>query len=157
MTKNTLLKKLGVPLAAIALVAGGGAIMAQAQTSKAATDTSATATVSSATTGTSADPVDANGSSEANEATEVHTGNKGDHGGPHVDGVVTAVNGTTITVNDDDDATAVVYTVDASKATINAPVKVGDKVMIKGTVTGTNVAATDVKTGATLRYPGAAN
>lgn len=83
----------------------------------------------------------------------------GQHRGGHAplgnDGNITAISGSTITMSEESDEGGASYTVDASKATFlkdGAPatiadLKVGDKVFIKGTVTGTTVAATEVSLG----------
>jgi Domain of unknown function (DUF5666) len=78
--------------------------------------------------------------------------------GPHVDGSVTAINGTTITLSHASRGTndaATVYTVDASAAKINkngaastlSAISVGDQLFVEGTVSGTNVVATQVNDG----------
>ncbi len=75
---------------------------------------------------------------------------------PGVMGKVTAINGSTITVEGKNNT---VYTVDASTAKILknrntvitiADIKVGDTIMAQGTVTGTNVVATTVFDGKPL-------
>ncbi|MDB4992377.1 MAG: hypothetical protein JWL75_622 [Parcubacteria group bacterium] len=130
-------KKLAVPLAAMALVlsAGGGIV--------AATHAADTGTTTAATT------------------------QDQDHGmrqKPAAMGTVTAVSGTTITLTDKQNGTT--YTVDASAATIRkhtAPVAgatptapttitasqiaVGDMLMVQGTVSGSNIAATAIEDG----------
>ncbi|MDB5237913.1 MAG: hypothetical protein JWM46_183 [Candidatus Kaiserbacteria bacterium] len=71
------------------------------------------------------------------------------------DGNVTAISGTTITMAEEADEGGTVYTVDAANATFSnngtagtiADIKVGDKVFVDGTVTGTNVAASAVNLG----------
>jgi membrane-bound inhibitor of C-type lysozyme len=104
-------------------------------------------------------------------------GGKGDKGHsdgqfePGVRGKVTAVSGTTITLTDkkgfkkdSTGATETTYTVDAGAATIKkitegtdgkpsettitvSDIKVGDMIMVKGTVSGTTVTATEIMTG----------
>ena len=95
---------------------------------------------------------------------------------PNLIGTVTAVNGNTLTVtsvklgwdkedreNDSDDSrpTPVIYTVDASNAkvvkagvvsTVSA-IAVGDKVMVQGKITGTNVVATAIRDGQPVKTP----
>jgi hypothetical protein len=71
------------------------------------------------------------------------------------DGNVTAINGTTITITEEADEGGASYTVDASKATVTnkgataalTDLKVGDKIFVQGTTSGTNVAATSVSLG----------
>ena len=77
---------------------------------------------------------------------------------PGVFGTVSAINGTTLTVESKgfgQSATATTYTVDASKATVTksgnastlSAVTLGDTVMVAGTVTGTSVVATTIRDG----------
>lgn len=81
--------------------------------------------------------------------------------GPHVHGTVTAVSGTTITVTEKRDGTT--YTIDASAATFKKGTKgaepttvtiseiaVGDEISAMGTLTGTNLTATEVIEGALM-------
>ena len=71
------------------------------------------------------------------------------------DGNITAINGTTITLTEEADEGSTVYTVDASGATYSkdgvaatlADLKIGDKIFVDGTVSGTNVTATKVSLG----------
>lgn len=78
--------------------------------------------------------------------------------GPHVHGTVTAVSGTTITITDAKDSKT--YTIDASAASFKkaaegaAPtavtiseIAVGDEIGAMGTISGTNVKATEVMEG----------
>lgn len=89
-------------------------------------------------------------------ATSIHAGKlpmggfgKG-HGpmGMGVHGKVTAVSGSTLTIEDTNprDNTTKTFTVDASKADITS-IAVGDEVMVMGTVSGTTVTATKVVEG----------
>ncbi len=72
--------------------------------------------------------------------------------GSHVDGVITAISGTTLTITADADHSGGTYTIDASNATVTkggaqatlSSFAVGDKVWAKGTITGTNVVATSI-------------
>ena len=77
--------------------------------------------------------------------------------GPGVMGTIASISGTAITVTGRNNTT---YPVDASAATVHvaaegaapttgtvASLKVGDMVGVRGTVTGTNVAATDIMSG----------
>jgi len=71
------------------------------------------------------------------------------------DGNITAINGTTIIMQEEADEGGASYAVDASNATItsnNAAVgisalKVGDKIFVQGTTSGTNVTATSISSG----------
>jgi hypothetical protein len=71
------------------------------------------------------------------------------------DGNVTAISGNTITMQEESDEGGASYTVDASKATITnngaaatvADIKVGDKIMVSGAVSGNNVTATAISLG----------
>lgn len=95
--------------------------------------------------------------------------NSADHSGPREDdnmrpehmpgtiGRVTAVSGTTLTVSVKKwkDNASIVYTVDASSATVEkagtastlSSVAVGDNVIIEGTITGTSIVATKIHDG----------
>jgi riboflavin synthase alpha subunit len=77
---------------------------------------------------------------------------------PGVHGTITAINGTAITITDERENTT--YTVDAGSATVmiaaqgSAPttgsvssLKVGDKIGVEGTVSGTSVTATKIMSG----------
>ena len=71
------------------------------------------------------------------------------------DGNITAINGTTITMQEEADEGGAIYTIDASQATFTnkgaaatiATLKVGDKIFVKGTTSGTNVTATSISLG----------
>jgi hypothetical protein len=71
------------------------------------------------------------------------------------DGNITAINGTTITMQEEADEGGASYTVDASKATVTnngasatlQDLKIGDKIFVQGTTSGTNVAATSISVG----------
>jgi hypothetical protein len=130
--KDNKMKKWMVPfLGASALMGGlvaGVASMAGAQTTT--------------TPGTTATP------------TTEHMGSHG-HAPEGQDGNITAISGSTITLQEEADEGGATYTVDASSATVNkdgvaaalSDLKVGDKVFIDGTVSGNNVAATSINTG----------
>jgi riboflavin synthase alpha subunit len=83
-----------------------------------------------------------------------HRGMRG-HGGPHMDGNITAINGATITVKEEADEGGTVYTVDASKAAFLkngaasqlSALAIGDKVFLEGTASANNVAATRIMSG----------
>jgi hypothetical protein len=71
------------------------------------------------------------------------------------DGNITAINGTSITMAEEANEGGASYTVDASKATVTnngatasfSDLKVGDKIFVQGTTSGTNVVATSVSLG----------
>lgn len=71
------------------------------------------------------------------------------------DGNVTAINGTTITMQEEANEGGASYVVDASQATVTnngvnaalSDVKVGDKIFVQGTTNGTNVTATSISLG----------
>jgi hypothetical protein len=75
--------------------------------------------------------------------------------GPHIDGNVTALSGTTITLTEEANEGSTVYAVDASKATVMkagaaselSAVAVGDKIFVQGTQNGSNVTATAIDDG----------
>ncbi len=82
-------------------------------------------------------------------------GFRGRHAPLGNDGNINAINGTTITMQEEANEGGASYNVDASKATVTnngaaatiSDLKVGDKIFVRGTVTGTNVAATTVSVG----------
>ena len=92
------------------------------------------------------------------------------HGGmmgrvPGVFGTVSAINGSTITVNSKGfgpNATATTYTVDGTNATVTkngaassvGNIAIGDIIMVQGTVSGTNVTATTIRDGMPQGMPG---
>lgn len=126
-------KKAAVLLTGFGLVAGSaGAIAFQ-------THAQAAAATSPATT-----------AAEAVEPQHAH--NHAPLGG---DGNITAINGTTITMQEESDEAGASYTIDASKATVTnngaaaalTDLKVGDKIFVQGTTSGTNVAATSISLG----------
>lgn len=130
--------KLALPLLAAAMVAGisVGALGVAGAQSAAAADTSTT-TSAVTTSGTSA---------------AAHPRGHAPLGG---DGIVASINGTTLTMTEEADEGGATYTIDASNATVTkdgataslASIAVGDKIFVKGTVTGTNVVATSVNSG----------
>jgi hypothetical protein len=71
------------------------------------------------------------------------------------DGVITSINGGTVIMQEEADEGGASYTVDASGATVTkdgtagtlGSLTVGDKIFVKGTVTGTNVVATAIADG----------
>ena len=137
--KNTkYLALLAIPLAALGIV--GSAAFAQTASSQA---TTAPVSVAQKVV----DPVDTQG-----DAAEPKTHGHRPLGG---DGVVAAITGTTLTMAEESDEGSASYTVDASKATISkdgvaatlSDIKVGDKVFVDGTTSGTTVVATTVSLG----------
>lgn len=71
------------------------------------------------------------------------------------DGNITSISGTNIVMTEEADEGGAAFTIDASSATfmVNGAAgkisdfKVGDKIFVKGTTTGTNVKATEVSSG----------
>lgn len=63
------------------------------------------------------------------------------------DGIVSSVNGSTIVMGEEADEGGASYTVDASAVTQLPAIKVGDKIFVEGTVTGTTVKATSISLG----------
>jgi hypothetical protein len=136
--EKTLQQKFGMPLMAAALVAGMGAgafALAGAQ-SAAAADTSTT------TANAAAGPA----------PTAMHPHGHAPLGG---DGIVASISGTTLTMTEESDEGGATYTVDASSATVSkdgasaslSSIAVGDKIFVKGTVSGTSVVATTINDG----------
>jgi len=87
------------------------------------------------------------------DATESKTHGHAPLGG---DGIVSSINGTTIVMGEESDEGGASYTIDASKATVTndgvaaatlADVKVGAKIFVEGSTTGTNVVATSISLG----------
>jgi len=78
---------------------------------------------------------------------------------PNVSGVVASVSGNTITMTSkmgrNKNATTTTYTVDATSATVTknstsssvSSIAIGDTIMVKGTVSGTNITATTIRDG----------
>src|SRR5581483_12201451 len=128
----------------VGLVAGV-ATMASAQS---ATTTNTPASVTSPAN-TAQNAVDTPESS--NDPADSTTGSQTPHHAPlGGDGVVSSISGTTIVMGEESDEGGASYTVDASKATVTnngaaatlADIKVGDKIFVQGTVSGTSVSAT---------------
>ncbi len=92
-------------------------------------------------------------------ATAISDGMGGHGFGGHAplgnDGNITAINGTTITMSEEADEGGASYTVNAAGAAVTnngaaaqlSDLKVGDKIFVNGTVSGTNVTATQISTG----------
>ncbi len=80
--------------------------------------------------------------------------NIGDHN-PRIVGTVTAISGTTLTLtsNNLSNNTSTTYSIDASNAKVEmngsvsstSNIKVGDMIWVEGTISGTNVVATEIK------------
>src|SRR5579859_7585683 len=78
------------------------------------------------------------------------------------DGNVVSINGTTIVMQEESEEGGASYTVDASNATFKkngatatiADIKVGDKIFVQGTTSGTSVAATSISDGFPGSKPG---
>lgn len=76
------------------------------------------------------------------------------------DGNVTAINGNTITMQEEANEGGAIYTVDASNAAITnngaqakiTDIKVGDKIFVQGDISGTNVAAKSISLGRTKGF-----
>lgn len=78
---------------------------------------------------------------------------------PNVSGVVASVSGNTITMTSkigrNKNATTTTYTIDATNATVTkngtsssvSSIAIGDTIMVKGTVSGTNITATTIRDG----------
>jgi hypothetical protein len=134
---NNISKKSAGLLIAVGLLTGAAAtvgLQSKAQTATNSTSTSAT----SSTSGSTTTPDRPHG-----------------HAPLGGDGNITAVSGTTITMQEESDEGSTAYTVDAGKATFTnngaaasiSDLKVGDKIFVSGTTSGTNVSATSVSLG----------
>jgi hypothetical protein len=129
--------KIVLPFAAIALMAGG-AVATMAVQSHAATST-ATATTSSST----------------NTPNPTHIGKHHGRAPLGGDGNITAINGKTLTMQEEADENGASYTIDATNATISnngangalTDLKIGDKIFVQGTTSFTNVVATSISLG----------
>jgi hypothetical protein len=148
MLKNKLRTSLLAGGMALVGMIGGTAFMASAQTSATTTVTPATTSVTSQTT------VD---TPEAGDVADVPGVAEKAHGHAPLggDGVVASITGTTIVIAEESDEGSASYTIDASKATVTnngaaatlADVKVGAKIFVQGTTSGTNVVATSISVG----------
>ena len=148
---NTIKNKLSAPLTLagmglVGLLVGIGAI-ASAQSATTSSPATVTTTSSSNTTQNTVDKPES-----ANDPTDGKTGSAGHHAPLGGDGVVSSINSSTIVMAEESNEGSASYTVDASKATVTSDgtsaslsdIKVGDKVFVKGAVSGTNVAATSI-------------
>jgi hypothetical protein len=129
----------------------GVAVMASAQsTTSTATPVSATVKTQTMDTPEPGDVADVPGVAESQTSAKTHG-----HAPLGGDGVVASINGTTIVVGEESDEGGASYTIDASKATVTnnnvaatlADVKVGAKIFVQGTTSGTNVSATSISIG----------
>ena len=88
-------------------------------------------------------------------ATSLSLGQGGGHAPIGQDGTMTAISGTTITMQEETNEGGTSYTVDASSATVTkdgatsalSALAVGDKIFVEGSVSGTNVTATSIADG----------
>ena len=142
--------KLSLFLGTLGLVVGSvGAIALQshAQTTPTVTDNSAAVT----TPAPASTPSPAPTSAPAAVATPKTHG----HAPMGGDGVIASINGKTIVMSEEADEGGASYTVDANNAAVTnsgaaaqiTDLKVGDKIFVQGTVSGTNVAATSISKG----------
>ena len=147
MLKNKLSKSLVFGLMALVGLGSGVAIMASAQ--------SATTTAPVVNTTVKAQTVDTPEPGDVPDAPgAVESGTHG-HAPLGGDGVVSSINGTTIVVGEEANEGGASYTIDASKAAVTndgvagslADIKVGAKIFVEGTTTGTNVVATSISLG----------
>ena len=148
MLKNKLSTTLLAGGMAVIGMIGGTAFMVSAQTSPTTTGTHGATSVTAQTAVDTPEPGDV--------ADVVGVAEKG-HGHAPLggDGVVASITGTTIVVGEESDEGGASYTIDASKATVSnngtvgtlADVKVGEKIFVQGTTSGTNVVATFISLG----------
>ena len=158
MNKNKLLIPL---LGGIALIGGlgaGAAGMASAQTPATTTSTVAATGTSGATTADVADTT-ATPAAATTSVNPAATGATATHSRGHMpigqDGNITAINGSTITMQEESDEGGATFQIDASNATVTnngataslSSLAVGDKIFVNGTISGSNVAATSVSLG----------
>lgn len=136
---------------ALTLLAGMGAgiaSFASAQSTAPSTATVSTVATGAATPTTPVvDPTDSTGTPDVGKA----------HGHAPMggDGNITAINGTTISMQEESDEGGATYTIDASNATVTnngaasslSNLKAGDKIFVQGQTSGTNVVATSISLG----------
>ena len=133
-----------VALIGLGIISGIAGTVAM-QVRAADTTTTPAVTTSAPTTDTTA-ATQSPETTEANPTATDTTKPKG-HAPLGGDGNITAINGTSITMQEETDEGGASYTVDASKVGDITKLKVGDKVFVKGTTDGTNVAATSISLG----------
>ena len=140
-------------MAVVGLVAGiAGMAGAQSGAAVANTPSNNSAVTSAAVTAQTVDTPEPGDVADVPGQAEPKTHGHAPLGG---DGVVVSVTGTTIVIGEESDEGGASYTVDASKATfmVNgaagslSDVKVGEKIFVQGTTSGTNVTATSVSVG----------
>ena len=138
-------------MALVGLALGTATVMASAQTS---TINTTPAQVSQAVVNASGTVKDTPESPNDPADTDTDTKTHG-HAPLGGDGVVLSVTGSTIVVSEESDEGGASYTVDASKATVTnngasaslSDIKVGAKIFVEGSVSGTSVVATSVSLG----------
>lgn len=148
MLKNKLALSLAGGAMALVGMIGGTAFMASAQTSSTTAVTPATTSVTSQTAVDTPEPGDVADTPGVAEKAHGHAPLGGD-------GVISSITGTTIVMGEESNEGGASYTIDASKATVTnngaagtlADVKVGEKIFVQGTTSGTNVAATSISVG----------
>jgi hypothetical protein len=140
-----------LPLAAFALVlSAGGGLVAAVHADTTTASTGSTATVAAVTTATT--PTTGTADAETADDTTARPRGHAPIGG---DGVVSSINGTTITIAEEADEGGASYTVNASGATVTkdgvasnlSSITVGEKIFVRGTTSGTTVTATSIETG----------
>ena len=143
--------KMGL-LVGLGLFVGGVATLGlQVFAAQTATPTTVQAPQVQSQTATANDPKDLPGSDTDNVQDTNHQGHRPLGG----DGIVASVSGTTVTMAEESNEGAALYTVDASNATITnngaaaslSDIKVGEKIFVEGTTTGTSVVATSISLG----------
>jgi hypothetical protein len=150
MLKNKLTLSIAAGWMALVGMIGGTALMASAAST--ATNTPAVVTASNTVATSVADTPES-----ANDVADTTTGGADMHGHAPLggDGVVASITGTNIVIGEESDEGSASYTVDASKATVTnngvtgtiSDIKVGTKIFVQGTTTGTNVSATSISVG----------
>lgn len=145
MPKNKLSASLLVGGMALTGLVAGIATMASAQSVTAPTP--ATTTVSTQT-----QTID---TPEKGDMPDVTTGSTHGHAPIGGDGVISSITGTTILMGEESDEGGASYTIDASKAVVTnngtagslTDLKVGQKIFVQGSTSGTNVSATSISVG----------
>jgi hypothetical protein len=149
MLKKKISTSFLVGVMALVGLGSGVAIMASAQSAATVT----TPVVTPANTTVKAQTVDTPEVGDVADATESpKTHGHAPLGG---DGVVSSISGTTIIVSEEANEGGASYTINASKATVTnngvagslSDIKVGSKIFVEGTTTGTNVVATSISLG----------
>lgn len=153
MSKNKLVLSLAAGgmglvglIAGVATMAGAQGVINKTATTTPAQNVSATVTGSSVDTPEPGDTPDVAGTATAEQHGHAPLGG---------DGVVSSITGTTIVMSEESNENGSSYTIDASKATFTnngvagsiSDIKVGEKIFVQGTTTGTNVVATSISVG----------